>query len=48
MLFALALMFTPLFWACFNIIGIRIGLGEMYRECIAHYRSGEPWGAFDG
>lgn len=46
-LFFIALVFIPFVWLGFNISGVRIGLIELYAECIVHFKSGEAWGPLD-
>lgn len=46
-LFAIAMIFVPVFWFGLNLLGAKTGLIDLYRDAIDHYNSGEPWGYFD-
>lgn len=43
----LALITLPIWWAMFNILGMRITFKEIFREWLIYWKSGEPWGVFD-
>lgn len=43
----IALLFLPLFWFIFNVLGIRITFKDFYKEWKLQLQSKEPWGIFD-
>lgn len=46
-IFIIGLVFLPFFFVGFNMIGMKMGLIEIYSEWIDHMKSGEPFGGFD-
>lgn len=46
-LFLVGLTLLPFFYVLSLSIGIYIPMAELYTEYVEHYKSGEPFGAFD-
>lgn len=48
LLFSIGCMFVPFFYIGFFLAGMYTPIGILYKDIFNHYKSGEPFGGFDG